>query len=643
MTSSTRVRSRSRTRRRPSFDGIDLFSDQDALVEAERLLLELADYVYAHTSLKPISKTLFLISRCLTVVKTTGPISTAMDLVAEYQALKSSLNGAALADDFAFDAVVRECNADIPLVMEAVNKVCALTAKTDSLGLVFNTLLRGKFEGGEGMGTFLTPEEVVIPMVDMLFKVVDEAVLSSRSHNLFGDICGGTGRFVYAIARRLEEMHFTTRQISRSARLFDQSSMAVDLGRINFLCEGLTPQFEQVNDSLVAQQVSDLKGRFVMLATNPPFGSSKYRWNAALTGSIHPEVLRAIGFNRLGDSADPSELFFFRNLDLLTTGGGLAIVMPDGVIHANGFREAITSYESANDVRIDIPVIVSLPASTFALGGTVAKTSFLIVQKNEKGTRDKPLYVAVASHVGFLKRGKKRADDPNGNELIAIRNEFGSKSPAKFGGVVDGWRNQSTLMPARLLHASGNESKLKTSPLVDLVSMPRDFAMKAKGDDICNYHISILDVDNTGLVDIVAATKNDPVSKGIACQPLDILISCLNPKIWRVAVIPNLPGNWTCSPEFAVLRPNKPEDAWKISLGLHHPTVISAVQAMAKGTSSSRQRVPKESLPAINVPAIRNGRRLENYVQWRTSYYQHRLLESRAYEELHKGAIRFTW
>ena len=52
---------------------------------------------------------------------------------------------------------------------------------------------------------FLTPEEVVFPMVDMLLKVVEKDALArlGSSQTLYGDICGGTGRFVYALARRL--------------------------------------------------------------------------------------------------------------------------------------------------------------------------------------------------------------------------------------------------------------------------------------------------------------------------------------------------------------------------------------------------------------------------------------------------------
>jgi hypothetical protein len=632
------------------FEGPGLFdepsdrSGQHALIEAEHLLLDIADYVYAHTSLKPISKTLFLISRCLCVAKLGGGASTGAELRSKYEHIRSSLNGAAPGDDFDFPTVVAECEQNLPRVLEAINKVCHLTAKTDSLGLVFNTLLRGKFEGGEGMGTFLTPEEVVFPMVDMLLKVVDEDALDrlGGSQLLYGDICGGTGRFVYALARRLEARGVPRRQLQNAARLFDQSLLAVDLGRLNFLFEGMQPTFERVGDSLIAPQVSSLQSRFLLLATNPPFGSNKYRWSRELAEALPYEVLSAIGVRGSGDTADPSELFFFRNLDLLAPGGALAIVLPDGVVQSEDFRKALSDYERARKAHLHLAAIVSLPSVTFALGGTVAKTSFVIFQKQEE-PKDKSLYVAVAHHVGFVKRGKKRADDPSGNDLVKIADEFATIRPGD-GRLVGCWRKHESFVAGRLMHALANDTSAdKQTPLADLVEMARDFQKDSGTKAGEHFHVSVLDVDETGLIDIVAASKNQPMSKGLECQPGDILVSCMNPKIWRVAVLPKLPGSWSCSPEFVVLRPKQGRDPWKVVLALHHPSVVLAVQAMAKGTSSSRQRVPKDRVLSVSVPDIEITEKLEDYIAWREEFHGKRLQEARAYAAIRAGGRRFAW
>lgn len=618
---------------------------QGALVEAEHVLLDIADYVYAHTSLKPISKTLFLISRCLCVAKLAGGASTANELARKYQQLRASLNGAAPGDDFDFPSVVNECEEYLPRILDAIKRVCRLTDQTDSLGLVFNTLLRGKFEGGEGMGTFLTPEEVVFPMVDILVKAVDGDALNrigGPAPLCYGDICGGTGRFVYALARRLEERGVPRYQLEKAARLFDQSLMAVDLGRLNFLFERMKPPFERVGDSLVAPQVSTLKSRFLLLATNPPFGSGKYRWNKQLAESLPCEILATIGMRNVGDGADPSELFFFRNLDLLAPGGALAIVLPDGVVQSDAFRKALIVYERVRKAQLHVAAIVSLPAVTFSLGGTVAKTSFLVVQKQEAAD-DRPLYAALAHHVGFIKRGKRRADDPHGNDLLQVAKEFGSRHPI-LGRMVGCWRTHDSFVAAKLMHfvEQGTPSDRESS-LVDLVRMIRDFKNGDGGAATERFHVSVLDVDSTGLIDIIAASKNEPLSKGLNCQPGDILLSCMNPKIWRVTVIPKMAGSWSCSPEFVVLRPKPSQNPWKIALALHHPSVTQAVQAMAKGTSSSRQRVPKDRVLSVRIPELKIDNDLAEYIAWREDFYAKRLREARAYADVHEGGSPFSW
>jgi type I restriction-modification system DNA methylase subunit len=626
------------------FDQLGQPADQHALVDAEHLILDIADYVYAHTSLKPISKTLFLISRCLCVAKLGGGASTATELRGKYDQIRASLNGAAPGDDFDLPTVVAECEQHLPRILNAINKVCRLTDKTDSLGLVFNSLLRGKFEGGEGMGTFLTPEEVVFPMVDMLLKVVDKEAIDriGVSQLLYGDICGGTGRFVYALARQLEARGIPRRQLEKAARLFDQSLMAVDLGRLNFLFEGMQPTFERVGDSLIAPQVAALKSRFLLLATNPPFGANKYRCNRELAQSLPQEVLTVIGARVSGDTADPSELFFFRNLDLLAPGGALAIILPDGVVQSQGFRKALAVYERVRKTHLHLTAIVSLPSATFALGGTVAKTSFLVVQKKD-GPEDKPLYVAAAHHVGFVKRGKNRAADPAGNDLVKIADEFGAGRPA-FGRLVGCWRVHDSFVATRLMHALDNGSLSdKETPLADLVDMVRDFQKDAGVQNEERFHVSVLHVDATGLIDIVAASRNQPMSKGLCCQPGDILVSCINPRIWRVSVIPNVDGLWSCSAEFVVLKAKKPNDPWKIALGLHHPRVMEYVQTMAKGTSSSRQRAEKDKILSLSIPEVKVSKHFAEYLDWREEFYRKRLQEAAAYEELHGGGSQFSW
>jgi hypothetical protein len=603
--------------------------------EAERELLDLADYIYGHTSLKPMSKTLFLISRCLLLARRDVLAESPNDITRAYLELCASLGEDAPIDDFDFAAVVDEVAEHMGHISRALGCVAKLGSATDSLGLAFNTLLRGKFEGGEGLGTYLTPEEVVLPMVEMALAAVNSETLgliSSKKPLYFGDVCGGTGRFVYALYQALLRRNVPRKELALSARLFDQSSLAVGFARLNFLFEDLAPRFESVSDSLSASAVSKLRDSFALLATNPPFGSGKYRWNSGLADSLPPELLRSIGMRSPDDAADPAELFLFRNLDLLAPGGAVAIVLPDGVVQSRDFIQALRIYEQLRHVAVEVMAIVSLPVVTFSLGGTVAKTSFLIIRK-ELERRNLPLYVAIAEHVGFLKRGNRRLPDPDGNELFDIAREFVGHEGGR-GVFVDSWRSVDRFVPAAICHSEATTAPAENIPLRELAGPIRDFI--AVPFSKRHFHVSVLDVDETGLINIVAAASNRPVTRALRCRPGDILISCINPNIWRATVVPNVEGAWSCSPEFLALRPRRIEDAWGISLALHNGAVIREAQSLAGGTSSSRQRIEKERLLGLGVPVDHlGGERIKRHAAHRTAYYLIRLNEAQLYDGLH--------
>ena len=97
----------------------------------------------------------------------------------------------------------------------------------------------------------------------------------------------------------------------------------------------------------------------------------------------HRQLLPALAARR---RIDPSLACLVRSVRLLAPGGVLGIVLPDGVIAGAPFERAGASAPSDVDlVRWRCP----LPTATFALSGTVAKTSAV-----------------------FLRRGAARAESP---------------------------------------------------------------------------------------------------------------------------------------------------------------------------------------------------------------------------------------
>lgn len=591
---------------------INLF--QQNLVIAENCLLDLADYIYVHAHLKPMSEVLFFLSRLLMVVQNCEQqeVLPHEEIIAVYRSIRSKVGIDSKENEHRFEGLLDNCKEQLPYIFGTVREVSRLTQGTDTLGLAFNTLLRGKFEAGEGLGTHLTPEEVVRPMTRMALKCVDRGILelwaSEGKHPpLFGDITAGTGRFACAL---LEEMANVTGRIQRSlakwCHVYDQSRFSLELGRIQFHLAHLTGSIFRISsDSILDEQITKLTGTFGLIATNPPFGTNKYRWSPGLRSVFPSRILEKLRLNHDQDRCDPAEVFLIRNLQLLTEGGVLAIVLPDGVAYGERFKDLLKTFEESYDTRISVLAAVSLPVVTFALGGTVAKTSFLILKRLSGECRQEaPLYVASAHHVGFLKQGNSRAQDPVGNDLEQICEEF-LIGVEKAGRFTQPWREMVSLSPKRSLAdvsnklGNGKGGKVKLAEIVELVREFEEERLWRNG----KIHVSVTDVDETGLIDLVRASHNRPSTKPLMCRPGDILISCINPRIWRVALIPQKPKvQWTCSPEFGVLRPKKGKNPWVLFVAFLHPVVKEQIAARAHGTSSSRQRVAKDEILQIEIP-----------------------------------------
>ncbi|WP_295454538.1 N-6 DNA methylase [uncultured Thiodictyon sp.] len=120
-----------------------------------------------------------------------------------------------------------------------------------------------------------------------------------------------------------------------------------------------------------------------------------------------------------GGSIDPAVLFIDRCLQLLKPGGRLLIVLPDGILCNSGdryVREYIMGRkdEETGDFvggKAIVKAVISLPADTFKLSGTGAKTSILYLQKR-RAAKDDPnrflpeqqtdVFMAVADTLGYL-------------------------------------------------------------------------------------------------------------------------------------------------------------------------------------------------------------------------------------------------
>ncbi|TRZ50180.1 hypothetical protein D4S03_07175 [bacterium] len=301
---------------------------------------------------------------------------------------------------------------------------------------------------------------------------------------LMGDITCGTGRFVIAALKQVKDRILDTLGKSDEEKRWwlsqikhysffgaDQAAGSLIKARLNMLLYGDGhSQLLHVDDSLLDQHIDRLMGKFDLIMTNPPFGKNKYDSNKGknyLDGLeklrsnkmfYHPEVQHLLddprfqcelGYSWTSDrrkkkplnSADPASLFLDRNLQLLKPGGRLLIVLPDGILSNSGdkyIREYLMGLKDEKTGeffggKAVVKAVVSLPTQTFAISGTGAKTSFLYAQK--KGTftvggktitvdRQGPIFMAVAEHVGYIKKGNDELTDPAGNDLKPISEAY---------------------------------------------------------------------------------------------------------------------------------------------------------------------------------------------------------------------------
>ena len=361
---------------------------------------------------------------------------------------------------------------------EQARQMRAHLVHEDLLGWAFDVFLRGKYASDEGLATYLTPSQVVDCMARIAFHDIPDADLWARRGDkgqrerwnpqteaekalpafLCGDICCGTGRFLVGGLREVKRRILDDRHVGHSdsdklawlAQMkqhsffgADQAMGSIQKARINMLLYGEDhSQLLKVDDSITDPHIDRLVGKFDLIKTNPPFGAGKYEDPKGLAKMRRDDLGLELGWkwppgNRSDrkelDRADPASLFVDRNLQLLKPGGGLLIVIPDGILcnsgeaHVREYLLGMKDEESKEFLggKAILRAVVSLPTETFSISGTGAKTSFIYLQKKRHiAEKQGAVYMAVAEHVGYLKKGKSEAPDPAGNDLVAIASSY---------------------------------------------------------------------------------------------------------------------------------------------------------------------------------------------------------------------------
>jgi hypothetical protein len=373
------------------------------------------------------------------------------------------------------------------------------------------------------------------------------------------------------------------------------------------LSYGLThPQVFTVSDSILDSNIDRLSGTLRLILTNPPFGDNKYD---TLEGIRRTAQVLPIAGDR--PKIDPSVAFIARCLTLLEEGGVLGIVLPDGVIDGPALRSALLD---GGDRPLDFSVEanISLPTATFALAGTVAKTSALFLRRGP--SKRTTVFLARAEHVGYLKKGGGSAIDPAGNDLLGV----GKFAPAlaktersKTTKVLSDTPLVATVIRSDLVSLDPNRldpaaiaardqlRSLDGSTLGSLITPIRKRRRLTLRDV---PFVSVLHVDDLSSVDWLEAEIYRPTTPGIVAEPGEVIVSLLNPSKMRATVIPDRYGPVYCSAEFGVF--STTANPYGVLALLQDQRVRSQLAPLGRGTSSSRRRIVPVDVCELLIPPI---------------------------------------
>jgi len=482
----------------------------------------------------------------------------------------------------------------------------------DVIGTAFDVFLRGRYDHSGGLGTHLTPHTVASNLARIC--LTDLELLSVPGNApVIGDPCCGTGRFLVAALQELAagtETAAYQRFAQRALFGADQSPSAIAKSRINLLLMGIQhPNVFTVDDSITNNQLDPLRGRLSLILTNPPFGDGKYDSPAGieLAATRLPALLPRTRI-------DPALAFLIRCLELLKDGGRLGIILPDGLVDGPILRSALLGGGSVRLRDCSVEANISLPTATFALAGTVARTSALVLRKQSKLRGH--VFLARADHVGHLKQGSLSVPDPQGDDLPSIATAavgaLSDPSPRQNGEVsfithaplaaVVRTDKLPSLDPARVDPAAVQARRDLRRGGMLLSEILKPAAKRQSEPEADAPFVSVLHIDDLGAVAWHEAEIYRPLTPGLVANPGELIFSLLNPRKLRATVIPNAVGPVSCSSEFGIFLPDG--DPYEALVLLHHPLVRAQVEPLGRGTSSSRRRITPQDLLSVLVPSL---------------------------------------
>jgi len=294
-------------------------------------------------------------------------------------------------------------------------------SKKDIKGAAFQKFIYAHQRGSRGQ--FFTPDPIIQLAVNILKPTSKDKIIDPA--------CGTAGFLVEAMKYVYENELVKNNSSSKSevmkkyahsklrgmeinptlAKVAKMRMILEDDGYSGIMSIDSLSDFEMIDAGAKKNKIegSINKELFDLVLTNPPFGTQGKITNKKILKKF--ELGHKWSYNRkdwekqdtLNNGQVPDILFVERCLDLLKSGGKLAIVLPTGDLE----NKSLGYVRQYIDNRAKLLGIVSLPQKTFIPHGTGIKAVILFIEKLDKQKlelekkKDYELFFSIIENVGY--------------------------------------------------------------------------------------------------------------------------------------------------------------------------------------------------------------------------------------------------
>lgn len=498
----------------------------------------------------------------------------------------------------------------------------------DLVNECFGHFVRDNFRNNKEDAQYMTPYEISEPILDIIFSDMERQQYFTAGvlHNftVMDPTCGVGTLLIESSSHftKYVEQNISSReereQIIQRFRAHgilgqDKVDRMVRLSKINALLLGSNAANINEGNSIVGK--SSLNNHFDqvdLIFTNPPFGAE---YNVQ---DLNLNEYPILSESKLSGKTFASELLMLdKCLKLLRPGGYLAIVLPDSVFASKGNNSTYRDYLLRG---YNILGVIGLPSVTFAQAGTRTNTCVLILRKTAPNPSGR-MFMADCKDIGYIV--KERAGVPvkieqGTNEMIAIAQSLSGNIPdvkilSEVPSVTLIDRTdyvENNLKPSFYAAARYKTIKNLTNFVTEGFEVVRlgdivEFVTKTRKSYMVSdtiKHISVLHINADCTINFDEVDSFTPVSKGRQCHHGELLFSKINPRIPRMAVVPQRDTQLVCSNEFEIMKSKGIIGMYSLCFLLRTDSVMSQIQNLTSGTSSSHSRIKREQLAEILIP-----------------------------------------